>query len=47
MRIVLNDVPVEEADRLSGRRRRETDQKAVEVSGPLGEPLSVKINLGA
>ena len=23
------------------------DQKAVEVSGPLGEPLSVKINLGA
>ena len=23
------------------------DQKAVEVAGPLGEPLSVKINLGA
>ena len=23
------------------------DQKAVEVSGPLGEPLSVRINLGA
>ena len=23
------------------------DQKAVEIAGPLGEPLSVKINLGA